>query len=86
MNQTVWKVEKRKSGKSWQSLSLATFPFYFIYFLELMSIGVWLIYNVVLVSAEKQSESLIHIHISIFFRFFSHISHYRVLQASCAIR
>ena len=84
MNQTVWKVEKRKSGKSWQSFSLATFPFYFIYFLELMSIGVWLIYNVVLVSAEKQSESLIHI--SIFFRFFSHIGHYRVLQASCAIR
>ena len=45
-----------------------------------------MIYNVVLVSAEKQSESLIHIHISIFFRFFSHIGHYRVLQVSCAIR
>ena len=63
MNQTVWKVEKRKSGKSWQSLSLATFPFYFIYFLELMFIGVWLIYNVVLVSAEKQSESHTYIHL-----------------------
>lgn len=63
MNQTVWEGGEEKSGKSWQSLSLATLPFYFIYFLELMFIGVWLIYNVVLVSAEKQSESYTYIHL-----------------------
>ena len=66
MNQTVWKVGKRKSGKSWQNLSLATFPFYFIYFLKLTFIGVWLIYNIVLVSSEKQSESLIYTYIHLF--------------------
>ena len=45
-------------------------------------------YSVVLVSAVQQSESVIHIHISLdsFLRFFSHIGHYRVLsRASCAI-
>ena len=35
----------------------------------------------VLVSGTQQSESVIHIHIStLFFRFFSHIGHYRVLS------
>ena len=38
-------------------------------------------YNIMLVSAVQQSESVIHIHIStLFFRFLSHIGHYRVLS------
>ena len=37
-------------------------------FLKLIFIGVWLIYNVVLVSAVQQSESVIHIHISTLFQ------------------
>ena len=48
-----------------------------------------LIYNVVLVSAVEQSESIIHIHISILFlfRFFPHIGHYRVLSTvPCSIQ
>ena len=50
-------------------------------------IGVQLIYNVALVSSVQQSESVIHIHISLFFRFFSHIGHYRVLsRVPCAIQ
>ena len=40
-----------------------------------------LIYNVVLASGVQQSESVIHIHISTFLRFFSHISHYRILSS-----
>ena len=45
-------------------------------------IRVYLIYSVVLVSAVEQSESVIHIHVSILFlRFFSHIDHYRVLSS-----
>ena len=43
-------------------------------------IDVKLIYSVALVSAVQQSESVIRIHISTFFRFFSHIGHYRVLS------
>ena len=39
-----------------------------------------LIYNVMLASAVWQNESVIHLHISTLFRFFSHISHYRVLS------
>ena len=44
------------------------------------SIGVELIYNAVLVFAIEQSGSVIHIHISTLFRFFSHVGHYRVLR------
>ena len=39
-----------------------------------------LIYNVMLASAIWQNESVIHLHISTLFRFFSHISHCRVLS------
>ena len=47
-------------------------------------IRVYFIYNVVLVSAVEQSESVIHIHVStLFLRFFSHIGHYRVLSSLC---
>ena len=47
-----------------------------------------MIYSVVLVSGVQQSESVIHIHVStLFFRFFSHIGHYRVLRrVSCVIQ
>ena len=50
-----------------------------------------MLYNVVLVSGVQQSESVTHINIHIstlsFFRFFSHISHHRVLsKVPCAIR
>ena len=41
-----------------------------------------MIYNVVLVSGVQQSESVIHVHISTLFRFFSHIGHYRVVSRS----
>lgn len=57
----------------------------FIFILKLF-IGVRLIYNVVLVSAIP-SDSLIHVlswptqYINLlFFRFFSHIGHYRILS------
>ena len=43
-------------------------------------IGVELIYNIELVSALQQSESVIHTHISTLFRFYSHIGHYTVLN------
>ena len=46
-----------------------------------------MIYNVVLVSGGQQSESVMQIHIfMLFFRFFSHISHYGVLnRVPCAL-
>ena len=47
-------------------------------------IGISLIYNVVLVSGVQQSESVSHN--PLFFRFFSHLGHHRVLStAPCAI-
>ena len=47
-------------------------------------IGVKLICNVVLISGVQQSEPVIHIHkYTLFFRFFSHWSHYRVLINYC---
>ena len=52
-------------------------------------IEVSLIYNVVLASGVQQNDSVIHIHMSppLFLRFFSHISHYRVLsRVPCAIQ
>ena len=50
-----------------------------LYFFKLIFIGVYLlIYNVVLVSAVQQIQSIIHIHISTLFRFYSHIGHYIV--------
>ena len=51
-------------------------------------IGVWLIDNVVLVSGVQQSESInLYIRVyPLFFRFFSHVGHHRVLgRVSCAI-
>ena len=51
----------------------------FLYFLKFF--GVQLLNNVVLVSAEQQSISVIHLHIAtLFFRFYSHMGHYRVLS------
>ena len=76
------------------TLYLATLPnftisnnFRFLYrFLKLIFIGVQLIYNVVLVSAVQQSESAKLYIYPRFFRFFSHIGHYRVLsRVPCAI-
>ena len=44
-------------------------------------IGIWLLYNVMLVSAVQQSESVIHIHIStLFFRFPPHLGHHRSVK------
>ena len=42
--------------------------------------------NVVLVSGGPQSDSVIHIHVSILFQVFSHIGFYRILsRVPCAI-
>ena len=44
-------------------------------------IRVRLIYNAVLFSGVQQSESVVHTHIfTLFFRFFSHLGHYRALH------
>ena len=40
----------------------------FLFYNFLFYIGVWLIYNVVLVSGVQQSHSVIHIHVSILFQ------------------
>ena len=57
-----------------------------LYFFKIF-IGVELLYNVVLVSTLQQSESAIHIHISPFFVFPSHLGHHRSLSTvPCAIQ
>ena len=49
--------------------------------------GVELIYHVVLVSGVQQSDSAVHIHIYIPYRFFSHIGYHRILsRVPCAIQ
>ena len=54
---------------------------------DIFFIGVELIYNVVLVSGVQQSDSIIHIHIFILFRLFSHIGYHRILsRVPCAIQ
>ena len=46
-----------------------------------------LINNVVLVSDVQQSDSVIHIHVSFFFKCFSHLGYHRVLcRVRCAIQ
>ena len=46
-----------------------------------------MIYHIVLVSGVQQGDSVIHIPISILFRFFSHIGYYRILgRVPCAIQ
>ena len=57
-------------------------------FCFLTFIGVWLIYNIVLVSDVQKRESVICMHIStFFFRIFSYIRHYTVLsRVPCAIQ
>ena len=50
-------------------------------------IGLQLIYNVVLASGVQQCDSVIHIHIFILFRFFSHVGYHRTLsRVPCAIQ
>ena len=50
-------------------------------------IAIQLIYNVVLVSAVQQSQSVTHVHIFTFLkRFYSHVDHRKVLNSSCAIQ
>ena len=47
---------------------------------------IYMIYNVVLVSAIQLSDSVIHIHL-FFFRFFPHIGYYKILnRVPCAIQ
>ena len=44
-------------------------------------------YNVMLVSGVQQSDSVLHTHIPIFFRFFALISYYKILSiVPCAIQ
>lgn len=65
------------------------FFFAFGVFLKNNFIGVYLIYNIGLLSGVQQSGPVIHIHIySLFsFRFFSHIGQKRALiRVSCAIQ
>ena len=53
---------------------------------SIIFVGVQLIYNVLLVPGVQKSESVIYIYICIyplFFRFFPHIDHYRVLSSLC---
>ena len=50
----------------------------FVNFNLLFSVGVYLIYNVLLVSGSLESGLVIHV--SILFRFFSHIVSYRILN------
>ena len=65
-----------------RSKPLGEFARYFMTDCEknFLFIGVELIYKVVLVSGVQQSESVIHIYILIFFRFFPHLGHYRILS------
>ena len=50
-------------------------------------IGLQLIYNVVLASGVQQCDSVIHIHIFVLFRFFSHVGYHRTLsRVPCAIQ
>ena len=54
----------------WRTLTnthVNLFLFLFFLILKLIFIGVWLIYNAVLVSGVQQSESVTHIHISTLF-------------------
>ena len=54
---------------------------------SLFYIGVELINNVSLVSGVQQSDSVIHIHVSILFQFFSPFRYYRVFsRVPCAIQ
>ena len=57
-------------------------------FLKIYFIEVWLIYNVVLISAVQQSDSVIHIYIyTFFFIFFSMMVYHRILNiVPCAIQ
>ena len=54
----------------------------FIYLFCLKLLLIELIYKVVLVSAEEQSESVAYIytHIHSFFRFYTHVGHYRIFR------
>ena len=60
------------------SLPLSHLGSLFLFFL----IGAYLLYNVVLVSAVQQSESVVHIHISTLFKFYFHIGHYSTEESS----
>ena len=61
---------------------VCSFFFYFKKFLVEYSC-----FTMLLVSAVQQSESVIHYIYPLFFRFFSHIGHYRVLsRVPCAIQ
>ena len=56
-------------------------------FIFLIFFGVQLLYNVVLISAVQQSESVIRIHVSTVFRVFAYIGHYRILsRPPCVIQ
>jgi len=46
--------------------------------------GVLLIANVGLVSCVQQSDSVIHVHASFFFKFFPHLGYSSVLRVPCA--
>ena len=58
----------------------------FIYLKFSFYAGVELISSVVLVSGIQQSDSVVHIHQSFIFKFFSHVVYYRIpSRVPCAI-
>ena len=70
MDETYWWVAKEVKGYA------------SLYFFKLIFIGIWLLYNVVLVSALQQSEHIyIYIYMSLLFLGFpSHLGHHRALS------
>ena len=58
---------------------------FFIY-LKINFIGVWLLYNVVLVFAVQKGESAIFVHIFSLYGFLPHLGHHRIMSRDpCAI-
>ena len=59
-----------------QKNSCLLFIYLFLFFL----IGIWLIYNIVLVSGIEQSQSVIHIYLSILFQILFYYRHYKMFN------
>ena len=60
-----------------------------LYFLKFFFsfIALYLIYNFLLIPGVEQSDSIIHMHVFIFFMFFFHIGYYRILsRVLCVIQ
>ena len=75
----AYKIHKGEKSKAHLGIFPYTFLYSFSFIFKKNFIEIELIFNVVIISAVQQSDSIIHIHTSVLFQVFPHTDRHRIL-------